>query len=143
MGDLIHYARLKPLADDNVVRSILFARDNYRCVYCNIAVTFEGGTRDHYIPKYHFRQKSDRGVAEASTWYNMVVSCEPCNTKKGNQLPAECGMFPEHYPVKPTMVRYSFPDLKYKRIPKQLIAEFISRDTETGEWRTSKVPPPT
>lgn len=142
MTGQVHYVRLKPLAVDIVVRTVLFARDLYRCVYCGIPVTFESGTVDHYIPKHHFK-KTGKGKAAASTWFNMVVSCEHCNTRKADHLPKECGMHPQVYPMMPSVVRYSFPDLKYKRIQKQLIAEFITHDLETGEWRTSKASLPT
>lgn len=64
MGEQVHYVRLKPLADTNVVRTVLFARDNYRCVYCDIAVTFQSGTIDHYIPKDHFKT-TGKGKAAA------------------------------------------------------------------------------
>ena len=38
---------------------------------------------DHVLPR-------DRGGQ--TTWENIVCSCIPCNTKKGNRLPHEAGL---------------------------------------------------
>lgn len=142
MGELAHYARLKPLLDRNVVRTILFARDQYRCAYCDIQVTYRSGTVDHYLPKSWFK-KAELGLAAASTWNNMVVACEPCNTSKANHLPKVCGMHPKVYPYSPNVVRIDYPGLAIRKIQNQLVAEYITHNLETGEWTTSKVPPPT
>lgn len=140
--DLVYYARLKPLSESVVIRTILFARDEYTCVYCGIQITYRSGTKDHYIPKHDFKQRK-LGVAAASTWYNMVTSCEPCNTFKDNMLPNECGMYPKVYPCVPSVVRVSYPGLETKRIQPQFVAQWIVHDPSTSSWAVSKSAPPT
>jgi 5-methylcytosine-specific restriction endonuclease McrA len=69
------------LVQRKISRRALFARDNWRCVYCGTA----GGrlTLDHVIP---------RSKGGDSTWENVVTSCAPCNLRKGNRLPHEVQM---------------------------------------------------
>jgi 5-methylcytosine-specific restriction endonuclease McrA len=64
-----------------ISRRALFARDNWRCVYCGTS----GGrlTLDHVIP---------RSRGGDSSWENVVTSCAPCNLRKGNRLPHEIHM---------------------------------------------------
>lgn len=140
--DLVYYARLKPLLENVVIRTILFARDEYTCVYCGIQVTFESGTKDHYIPKHYFRQRK-LGAAKASTWHNMVTACERCNTFKDNMLPSECGMYPKVYPSIPNVVRVTYPGLATKLVQPQFVAEWVVHNPTTGSWGTSKSAPPT
>src|SRR6201995_1962917 len=65
---------------------VLFARDHSRYQYCGRHVTElkprEALTRDHLIPL-------SRGGS--NEWTNVVAACSPCNTRKGNRLPAEIG----------------------------------------------------
>ncbi|HEU5373382.1 MAG TPA: HNH endonuclease [Gaiellaceae bacterium] len=78
---LVHYVRVPRLVQRKISRRALFARDNWRCVYCGTA----GGrlTLDHVIP---------RSKGGDSTWENVVTSCAPCNLRKGNRLPHEVQM---------------------------------------------------
>jgi hypothetical protein len=41
-------------------------------------------------------------------WTNVVTACSPCNTRKGNRLPAEIGMVPLTRPVEPHFVHLSW-----------------------------------
>ena len=38
-----------------------------------------------------------------TTWTNVVAACSPCNLKKANKLPAQCGMQPLATPVAPNI----------------------------------------
>jgi 5-methylcytosine-specific restriction endonuclease McrA len=67
----------------------LFARDGYRCQYCNKDFTKSELTRDHIIPK-------SRGGKD--TWENLVACCFPCNNKKGDRTPNEAAMPLARYP---------------------------------------------
>lgn len=143
MEELAHYVRLKPLLDNTVVRTVLFARDFYRCGYCYVRVSFQTGTLDHYIPKDWFRKHPERKVAEASTWQNMLLACRPCNEAKTNHLPRDCGMYPAFYPFKPDVVRTDFPGVTVRPIQPQLVHSYLTKNLQTGEWLTSKSPPDT
>jgi len=86
-----------------VTNTFLFARDDYRCQYCqrhqHDLRPRECLTRDHLIPV------SRGGLNE---WDNVVTACSSCNTRKGNHLPVECGMTPVHPPVEPHFVHLAW-----------------------------------
>jgi hypothetical protein len=41
-------------------------------------------------------------------WTNVVTACSGCNTRKGNHLPHEIGMFPHTPPHEPHFVHLSW-----------------------------------
>ncbi|MEO8227345.1 MAG: HNH endonuclease [Gemmatimonadota bacterium] len=86
-----------------VTNTFLFARDHYRCQYCHRPQLDlrhrECLTRDHLIP-------ISRGGG--NEWTNVVTACSTCNTRKGNSLPAECGMEPLVAPQEPHFVHLSW-----------------------------------
>src|SRR5258708_27976307 len=53
------------------------------CQYCGEAFDRNDLNLDHVVPR-------DRGGT--TTWENVVCSCIPCNTRKGNPLPQEAQM---------------------------------------------------
>ena len=86
-----------------VTNTFLFARDRYRCQFCGRSILElkprESLTRDHLVPL-------SRGGT--NDWTNVVTACSPCNTRKGNKLPAEIGMHPLSHPVEPHFVHLSW-----------------------------------
>ena len=86
-----------------VTNTFLFARDSYRCQYCHRGSielkSRECLTRDHLIP-------ISRGGG--NEWTNVVTACSSCNTRKGNHLPHEIGMFPLTQPREPHFVHLSW-----------------------------------
>ena len=78
---LVTYVHVPRAAQRKISRRALFARDNWRCVYCGTT----GGrlTLDHVVP---------RSRGGDSVWENVVTSCAPCNLRKGNRLPEEVSM---------------------------------------------------
>jgi 5-methylcytosine-specific restriction endonuclease McrA len=86
-----------------VTNTFLFARDGYKCQFCGRSITElrprESLTRDHLIPL-------SRGGT--NDWTNVVTACSPCNTRKGNWLPAEIGMHPLTAPVEPHFVHLTW-----------------------------------
>ena len=107
-----------------VTNTFLFARDDYRCQYCHrIPPEFrqrECLTRDHLIPI------SRGGTNE---WTNVVTSCSSCNTRKGNLLPAECGMFPLHPPTEPHFVHLAWTVRRLTVIQAKYIRLFYGETT--------------
>jgi 5-methylcytosine-specific restriction endonuclease McrA len=62
-------------------RNGIYNRDKGTCQYCG---TTQGEMNlDHVVP---------RSTGGVSSWTNLVLSCLPCNSKKGNLTPAEVGM---------------------------------------------------
>jgi 5-methylcytosine-specific restriction endonuclease McrA len=107
-----------------VTNTFLFARDDYRCQYCgraqNALKSRECLTRDHLIPI------SRNGSNE---WDNVVTSCSSCNTRKGNRLPAECGMFPRKSPSEPHFVHLSWAVRRLTPTQSKYISLFYGADT--------------
>ena len=85
---LVHFVRVPYRTRVPLSRRAVFARDGHRCQYCNRAAE----NIDHVVPR------SRGGPHE---WDNVVASCRSCNARKGDRLPAECGMAPRHKPVAP------------------------------------------
>ena len=72
-----------PRKEVKFTRHNLFERDNNTCQYCGKHFDRRDLNLDHVIPR-------DKGGL--TTWENIVCSCIPCNTKKGNRLPHEAHM---------------------------------------------------
>jgi 5-methylcytosine-specific restriction endonuclease McrA len=66
-----------------LTRQNLFLRDKYQCQYCGKRPTVTDLNLDHVLP---------RARGGKDTWENLVVSCRPCNLKKGKRTPREAGM---------------------------------------------------
>lgn len=107
-----------------VTNTFLFARDEYTCQYCRRnqgeLKPRECLTRDHLIPI------SRHG---SNNWDNVVTSCSTCNTRKGNRLPAECGMFPHNPPTEPHFVHLSWAVRRLTPIQAKYISLFYGADT--------------
>jgi 5-methylcytosine-specific restriction endonuclease McrA len=72
----------------------VFLRDQWTCQYCAHNFKTQELSFDHVIP----RSRGGR-----TTWENIVAACRECNTKKGNKMPSESGMFPVTDPRRPTV----------------------------------------
>lgn len=75
-----------------------------RCTYCRATLTLEEATIDHIVPL-------SRGGSR-NGWRNMVLSCLPCNQRKGDKLldeppvpPIVIAPKPRILPTKPTKNR--------------------------------------
>src|SRR5712691_2168231 len=78
---LVTYVRVPRTVQRKISRRALFARDDWRCVYCGDAAGRL--TLDHVVP---------RSRGGESVWENVVTSCAPCNLRKGDRLPGEVAM---------------------------------------------------
>ena len=92
---LVTYVHVPRTAQRKISRRALFARDEWRCVYCGTS----GGrlTLDHVIP---------RSRGGDSVWENVVTSCAPCNLRKGNRLLEEVSMTLRKQPRPPAPVLF-------------------------------------
>ena len=88
---LMLFERL-PKKEVKFTRHNVFERDNNTCQYCGIIFSRDSLNLDHIMPR-------DRGGQ--TTWENIVCSCIPCNTRKGNRLPHEAGMALIRKPKRP------------------------------------------
>ena len=79
---LLKYRRI-PRQNRSVSRKGILLRDRGACQYCGQALPPRSLTLDHVIP---------RSRGGASAWENLVASCFPCNNRKGDRTPQECGM---------------------------------------------------
>ena len=79
---LLLFDRL-PKKEVKFTRHNVFERDKNTCQYCAKTLDRAELNLDHVLPR-------ERGGQ--TTWENIVCSCIPCNTRKGNRLPHEAGM---------------------------------------------------
>lgn len=76
------YQKVNKLTQVKFNRSNVFYRDKFICQYCSQKFKEVELTLDHVMPK------SRNGK---TSWENIVTSCHPCNNKKANRTPRECG----------------------------------------------------
>ena len=88
---LLGYDRF-PKQEVKFTRYNIFERDKNTCQYCGKKFDRRELNLDHVIPR-------DRGGP--TTWDNIVCSCVPCNTRKGNRTPREASMHLIQQPRKP------------------------------------------
>ena len=76
-------------------RENVFARDEYRCMYCGYEFPPKLLTFDHVIPKHQ---------GGKMTWTNIVTACFTCNSKKRNRTPEEASMELIKQPYQPKIL---------------------------------------
>lgn len=124
------YVKLRPMKDNQIVKRVLFARDNYQCQYCGKDLTRSTATIDHVKPKSKFVDEG-RPASDANTYSNCVASCAKCNNKKGNRLPYECGMMPKTTPKTPSYVQVLWSGRIYCPVQAEYVAEYFKVDKKT------------
>ncbi len=72
-----------PRKEVKFTRHNIFERDKNTCQYCGEHFDRKELNLDHILPR-------DKGGL--TTWENIVCSCIPCNTRKGNRLAHQVGM---------------------------------------------------
>jgi 5-methylcytosine-specific restriction endonuclease McrA len=106
-----------------VTNTFLFARDSYRCQYCGRHRSDLKGrdflTRDHVVP-------ISRGGG--NHWQNVVTACSPCNNRKANHMPNECGMHPLRTPAEPNYVELVWAVRRVTEVQAKYIAMFYGED---------------
>ena len=88
---LLLFDRL-PKKEVKFTRHNVFERDNNTCQYCGKVFERQELNLDHVLPR-------DKGGL--TTWENVVCSCIPCNTRKGNRLPHQAHMTLIRKPKRP------------------------------------------
>jgi 5-methylcytosine-specific restriction endonuclease McrA len=120
---LVRYVHVPRKFRRQVTNTFLFARDGYRCMYCNRHRHELRGrdflTRDHVVPM-------SRGGL--NTWRNVVTACSPCNNRKGSRLPEEVGMFPVHEPHEPNYVELVWAVRRITPVQAKYIRMFYGED---------------
>lgn len=89
-------------------KQAVFARDWWKCQYCGEEQEIKKLTLDHVIP---------RGQGGTTCWENVVASCGPCNSKKGNRTPAQAKMKLRRKPIVPTWIPMVFVHAFKKNTP--------------------------
>lgn len=90
-------------------RHALYDRDKWFCMYCGSdRFPVSELTIDHVVP---------RSKGGKTTWTNCTTACKKCNSKKGDKLCEEIGMYPLIKPVKPKSAPYYKPTFDEINIP--------------------------
>lgn len=95
-------------------RENVLLRDKQRCQYCSRKVLRSEFTYDHVTPK---------SKGGKTNWKNIVTSCIPCNSRKGNRTPEEARMHLIRDPIKP------------RSLPAVFNMTFIYRDGMPKTWK--------
>jgi len=82
-----------------LTNSLLFARDQFVCMYCGHNFQTSELSRDHVIP-------TSRGGKDR--WTNCVTACRRCNNRKGNKTLDEANMELLAVPFVPNRHEYFF-----------------------------------
>jgi 5-methylcytosine-specific restriction endonuclease McrA len=106
---LATYDRL-PRAAVRLTRQNLMIRDAHQCQYCHRKLPPRDLNVDHVIPR-------SRGGPDS--WENLVVSCRPCNLRKGSKTPDEANM---HLARRPHRPRWT------------IAAQILCRGQRYAEW---------
>ena len=77
-----------------ITKRKLYRRDRGLCAYCGDRITEDNAEAEHIVP-------SSRGGKY--TWMNLVISCRPCNQRKGNKTPELAGMGLLYAPYLPSL----------------------------------------
>ena len=77
-----------------ITKRKLYRRDRGLCAYCGERITENDAEAEHIIP-------NSRGGKY--TWMNLVVSCRPCNQRKGNRTPEMANMSLLYAPYMPSL----------------------------------------
>jgi 5-methylcytosine-specific restriction endonuclease McrA len=97
-------------------RKNVWIRDGGTCQYCGKAVALSDFTYDHVLA---------RSSGGKTVWENIVVSCVPCNQKKGEHPLSKVGMTLRSKPVKPKSLPSSKADQNL----------FVWREDYHHSWR--------
>lgn len=100
----------KPIKPVKFSRASVYARDEYRCQYCNKRCPTNELTYDHVVP---------RSKGGQTTWENIVSCCYGCNSKKRNRSPQEAGMKLRKQPVRPKSVAAMEFEFVGRNVPEQ------------------------
>ena len=92
----------------------LYARDKGKCSYCKAFITRNESTVDHVKPK---------SKGGANNWENCVLSCKPCNSRKGSKSVKEANMILHNKPFKP------------KTIDRRFLPWFINSPAIPEQWK--------
>lgn len=95
-------------------------RDRHTCQYCGRKFNDEKLNVDHVIPraKQHLLPKG----LKVSSWENVVCSCIPCNSKKGDRTLKEAGMHLIKQPRPITKAQKLYLQIKAKKsIPNEWV----------------------
>jgi len=86
----------------------IFARDRWKCQYCNDIFPITRLTVDHVLP---------RSQGGKTSWENVVAACSSCNSKKANRTPQQAQMKLMSAPKKPTWIPVIKLHMKDDHIP--------------------------
>lgn len=116
-----------PNKEVKFTRQNVFERDKNTCQYCGRKFDRKDLNIDHVVP---------RQQGGLTTWTNIVCSCIPCNSRKGNRTPEQAGM---HLVRKPKKPRWRpFMEIQFIRAPHQSwnhFLDFAYWNVELGEDR--------
>jgi 5-methylcytosine-specific restriction endonuclease McrA len=122
---LLSFFDRMPNKEVKFTRQNVFERDKNTCQYCGKKFERKDLNIDHVVPRHQ---------GGLTTWTNIVCSCIPCNSRKGNRTPEQARM---HLVRKPKKPRWRpFMELQFSRAPHESwhhFLDFAYWNVELGE----------
>jgi 5-methylcytosine-specific restriction endonuclease McrA len=81
-----------PRSDVRFTRKNIYKHYNFKCCYCGSRFKTEELNLDHVTP---------RSKGGPTDWKNIVLTCIPCNARKGSNTPEQAGFKMHYRPTKP------------------------------------------
>jgi 5-methylcytosine-specific restriction endonuclease McrA len=113
----------RPRSPVKFSRQNIYARDQYRCQYCDHRFSPQELTYDHILPK----SRGGRTV-----WENIVTCCIECNRRKGGRTPAEASMVLLRKPIRPKWVPAMKITISFQEMPRSW-RDYLSLTLEIAE----------
>jgi len=90
---VLEYYDELPDSEVKFTRKNLYSHYEHKCCYCGKKYNVKDLNLDHVVP---------RAQGGQTNWENIVLSCFPCNIKKGSRTPAEAHLTMHYKPNKPS-----------------------------------------
>lgn len=89
---VLHYYDELPDSEVKFTRRNIYSHYSHQCCYCGKKFNSTELNLDHVIPK---------AQSGKTDWTNIVLSCVPCNVRKGNNTPQQVNLIMKYQPHKP------------------------------------------
>lgn len=103
----VHFNRSKEVRYNKLSLAL---RDRFTCQYCGGKFSLSDLTKDHVVP---------RDLGGRSTWENVVMACQPCNSRKANLTLEKSGLRLLKKPVKPKTLPVVGLQIDYSTAPEE------------------------
>lgn len=117
----------KTTKSKNLRKKLFDGRKTAPCCYCGITLTHDTATLEHVKPK---------ALGGSNDLDNLALACQPCNYKKGQEIPKRLPTYPDDYRLQAIKDCVKGSGLKLDQICEIIrlirLGDFIHRKRITG-----------